>query len=226
MLNVPWESPLGSPTENGAYINGEVKMYKKQLAFQKFVCLLAIFAGAATFIYSLGIMTDLYDCLYKTMMDPNNLSNTFVQGSIVYYDMQPFNKVFTYLSIALILINCVLFITNTHNRRKYYVGNYIAIGLNVCAALGLSAWAHFEIEKYKAQFLQINFEELKAFSEMWKTHYTESTFWFDLHYYIFGAVLIVAALLIINLIWKLSMMSAEKRLIAKGRKAMGKGVEA
>ncbi len=196
-------------------------MYKKQLAFQKIVCLLAIFAGAATFIYSLGIMTDLYDCLYQTMYNPNDFTQTDVTGSIVFYDMQPFNKAFTSCSIVLILLNCLLFITNTHSRRKYYVGNYAAVGLNLLASAGIAVWAHFEIEKFKAQFLQINFEELKAFSEMWKTHYTESTFWFDLHYIIFGAVLFVCVLHIINLLWKLALMKVENKLIAKG-----KGVEA
>jgi len=192
-------------------------MYKKQLAFQKFVCMLVIFAGAAVFVYSLGIMTDLYDCLYSTMMNPNNLSQTTVEGSIVYYDMQGFNRWFLYASIALILINCLLFITNTHTRRKYYIGNYIATAINLIADAVLVVWAHFEIEKYKAQFLQIDFEALKAHSELWKTAYTESTFWFDLHYGIFGVLLVTAVLLIINLIWKVILMNVEKRLINKGK---------
>ena len=196
-------------------------MYKKQIAFQKFVCLLAIFAGAATFIYSLGLVTDLYDCLYTTMMNPNNLAETSVEGSIVLYDIQPFNKTLTGMGIVLLLLGCALFLTNTNVRRKYYVGNYVSIGLYCAFGIGLSLWAHFEIEKYKAQWLQINFEQLKAHSELWKTAYTESTFWFDLHNYIFGAVLVVAALLIINLLWKLTLMKAENKLIAKG-----KGVEA
>lgn len=196
-------------------------MYKKQLAFQKIICYLAIIAGAATFIYSLGIITDLYECLYSTMMNPKNLSQTSVTGSIVYYDMQDFNKSFTNMSVIFILINLALLVTNTHTRRRYYVGNYITIILNILAGAALSVWAHFEIEKYKAQWLQVNFEELKAHSELWKTAYTESTFWFDLHYVIFGAVLFVCAMLLINLIWKTSMMKIEKKLIAKG-----KGVEA
>lgn len=196
-------------------------MYKKQIAFQKFICLLGIFAGAATFIYSLGLVTDLYDCLYTTMMNPNNLAETSVTGSIVFYDIQPFNKTLTVMSIVMILLGCALFLTNTHTRRKYYVGNYVAIGLYCAFGVGLSLWSHFEIEKYKAQFLQINFEELKAHSELWKTAYTESTFWFDLHNYVFGAVMVVAVLLIINLLWKLILMKTENKLIAKG-----KGVEA
>lgn len=192
-------------------------MYKKQIAFQKFVCLLAIISGAAVFIYSLGIMTDLYDCLYSTMMNPNDLTQTSVTGSIVYYDMQGFNRAFLYCSIVLILINCSLMITNTHVRRKYYVGNYISIAVNLVASAALTVWSHFEIEKYKAQFLQINFDELKAHAELWKTTYTESTFWFDLHYVIFAFVLLVSVLLIINLLWKLALMNTEKKLINKGK---------
>ena len=194
-------------------------MYKKQMAFQKFVCLLAVFAGAAVFIYSLGIMTDLYDSLYSTMMNPYDLTQTTVSGSIIYYDMQDFNRMFLYSGIVMILINCLLFLTNTNTRRKYYIGNYAAITLNLIVDAFVVVWAHIEIEKYKAQFLQIDFEALKAHSELWKTTYTESTFWFDLHYGVFAVVLLAAAMLIINLIWKVILMNAEKRLIEKGKGA-------
>lgn len=192
-------------------------MYKKQIAFQKIVCYLAIFSSAAVFIYSLGIMTDLYDCLYSTMMNPNDLSKTTVPGSIVYYDMQPFNKAFLATSIILLLITCALFLTNTHVRRKYHIGNYVSIGVHAVASVAMCIWTHFEIEKYKAQFLQIDFEALKAHSELWKSAYTESTFWFDVHYAVFGVVLAVVALSLINLLWKRSMMKAEGKLIAQGK---------
>jgi len=194
-------------------------MYKTQLSFQKIVCLLAVISGAALFIYSLGIMTDLYDCLYTTMMNPNNLSQTSVDGSIIYYDMQGFNRSLVGVSIALILLDCLLYLTNTHTRRKYYIGNFVAVGLNVLAGAAATVWAHFEIEKYKAQFLQIDFEALKAHSELWDTAYTESTIWFDLHYGVFGLIVLVAGLLIINLIWKLILMNVEKGLIEKGKGA-------
>ncbi len=196
-------------------------MYKKQMAFQKIICFLALFAGVAVFIYSLGIMTDLYECLYQTMYDPNDHTLTDVPGSIIFYDMQDFNRAFNGLSVVMLLISGALFLTNTHTRRKYYVGNCIAVAVKVIADIGFVLWAHFEIEKYKAQWLQVDFEALKKFSELFKTGYTESTFWFDVHYVIFGIVLFVAVMLIINLIWKLILMKAEKNLIAKG-----KGVQA
>ena len=59
-------------------------MYKKQLTVQKILCLAAVIVSALVFLYSLGIMTDLYDSLYDTMRNPNDLSKTDVPGSIVY----------------------------------------------------------------------------------------------------------------------------------------------
>ena len=104
-------------------------MYKKQLVFQKYVCLFAVIAAALAFVYSLGMITDIYDTLYATMMNPNDLTETFVPGSIIYYDMQEFNRQFTSVSIVLILTACLLYLTNTQIRRKYYIGNYAAIGI-------------------------------------------------------------------------------------------------
>ena len=61
-------------------------MYKKQLVFQKYACLFAVIAAAVSFVYSLGIITDIYDTLYSTMMNPADLTQTFVPGSIIYYE--------------------------------------------------------------------------------------------------------------------------------------------
>ena len=196
----------------------EVIMYKKQLTFQKIVCLLSIIASAVVFLYSLGIMTDLYDTLYSTMRNPNDLSQTTVPGSIVYYNMQDFNQMFLKMSIGLILLSCLLYITNTSSRRRYYSGNYIATALNVVANVVFIIWAHSQIEVYKAQFLQVDFAALKEHSEMWNTMYTESTFWFDIHYAVFALVLVVCCLLVYNVVWKRNLMKEEQELLRAGKK--------
>lgn len=194
-------------------------MYKKQMTLQKIVCLLAILASALVFIYSLGIMTDLYDSLYGTMRDPNDLTKTTVDGSIIYYDMQDFNNAFLKGSIGLILLSCLLYATNTHVRRKYYIGNYVSTALMTIGNLAMVIWAHGQIEMYKAQFLQIDFEALAKHAKRWKTLYTESTFWFDVHYAVFGVVLAVTVLLIANAVWKTILMKQEKALIEAGKGA-------
>lgn len=195
-------------------------MYKKQLRFQKFACLFSVAAAAVSFIYSLGIMTDIYDSLYSTMMNPNDLTQTSVPGSIIYYDMQPFNKTFLYLSIGLILIACLLFLTNTHVRRKYYMGNYVATILYSVAAIAVSVWSHIQIAAFKAQYLTtVDFEALKNFAQMWGKPYIESTFWLDLHYVVAAIVIISAAAMIGNMIWKIQMMRGEEALLKEGKEA-------
>ena len=198
---------------------GEVRMYKKQMKCQKAVCLLCMISSVIVFLYALGIMTDLYDSLYSTMMNPADLTQTTVPGSIVYYNMQEFNSVFLKYSIGLILLACLLYITNTHIRRKYYIGNYIAAALFVIANVNIAIWAHQYIEIFKAQFLNVDFEALKKHAELWKTTYTESTFWFDIHTAVFAVALIASAALVGVVFWKVSLMKEEQKLIEAGRKA-------
>ena len=196
-------------------------MYKKQIKCQKILCIAAIIACAITFLYALGIMTDLYDALYSTMRNPYDLTETDVSGSILYYMMQDFNKALLKYSIALILLACSLFLTQTHVRRKYYVGNYVSVGLYSVATVAYTVWAHAYIEGYKAAFLtQVDFEALKQHAQMWKTAYVDSTFWFDAHYAVYAVLLVVTVLLLLNLIWKIRLMKAEQRLIEAGKEAM------
>ena len=86
--------------------------------------------------------------------------------------------------------------------------------------VGFAAWAHQQIEMYKAQFLQINFEELAANAAKKKSLYTESTFWFDVHYAVFGLLLLGIVLLIANVIWKCVLMKEEQALIKQGKGAV------
>ena len=189
-------------------------MYKRQMRVEKILCFLAIGVSAAVFIYSLGIMTDLYDSLYMTMRNPNDLTKTSVPGSIVYYTMQSFTQMLMLSGLGLILLSVLLFLTNTHVRRKYYVGNFVSVGLWAVAAVFVSVWGHFQINYYKSQFLQVDFEALRAHADMWKTLYTESTFWFDVHYVLFGLLIAAAAALVGNLVWKVNLMKQEEALLS------------
>lgn len=193
-------------------------MYKKQLTAQKIICLAAVIVSAVFFFYTLGIMTDLYDSLYDTMRNPSNVYQTDVPGSIVYYNMQEFNRFFLVYSIIQVLLGAFLFVTNTHSRRKYYVGNYLAVGLFAVGGIANTLFGHHYIEIFKDQFLEVDFAALLEHSQMWGTLYTESTFWFDLHYGVFALLLTVSGLLVANAFWKASLMKEEQRLIEEGRR--------
>ena len=194
-------------------------MYKRQVKLQKVLCLAFLAVCALIFVYSLGILTDLYESLYTTIRSTKNLDKSTVTGSRIYYDMQDFNQQFLFFSILMILMSLLLFVTHTHSRRKYTFANAIASGLAAAFGAGFAAWAHIRIEAYKAQFLQINFEELAAHAAKRKTLYTESTFWFDIHYLLFGLLLISCVLLVANALWKRNLMKDEQALLEQGGKA-------
>ena len=183
-------------------------MYKKQMTLQRITCYLVLAASALVFIYSLGIMTDLYDVLYLYTD-----KYYYVKGAEIYLDMQPFNRSLTAMGVVLILSAVSFFIFNTHSRRKYYVANYITIGVNTALNIGTSIWALTNVFSYKAAFLQVDFAHLKEMSEIYGTYYTESTFWFDIGAVVFGILLAATALSLINLWLKLVVMNAERRAL-------------
>lgn len=191
------------------------------MLFQKIACMLALIAAALVFVYSLGMSTDLYDALARTILYPDyNLEQTSVAGSRVYYDMFSFNRTFTRVSIGLILVTLVLFITNTNVRRKYYIGNYVSAGLFAVAALGVTIWSVPQIMDYKSKFQNnVDFEALKAFSKDWGTLYIgpNDTFWFDISFAVFGFLIFTVVLLVLNVILKILVMKAEQNAIGKGR---------
>ena len=185
------------------------------MILQRIVCFLLLGAAARVFIYSLGLVTDMYDNQFSFYAQ--NIKRPMVAGTEVYYNIQGFNQSLTGAGLVLILCALAQFVTQNHARRKYYIANYISVGINTVANIAVSVWALSNIFKYKAQYLQINFEELKEYAEMFGFGYTDSLFWFDVCPYVFGFLLVIAALNVINLIWKVSLMSAEKKLLAAGK---------
>ncbi len=196
-------------------------MYRKQMKLQKILCFLVLVSSAVIFLYALGIMTDLYDALYSTMRDPADLTRTDVPGSIIFYDMQPFNARFLRCAVLLILLACLLFITNTHVRRRYYISNFLSVAAFAASNLCVALYAGREIEIYRERFLRLDFDALKAHATLWKTAYTESTIWFDIHYAVFALSMLTSLGLVACTVWKAWLMKEERRLIVQGKEAGG-----
>ena len=205
-------------------------MYKTQMKLQKILCLLAVIVAAILFLYALGIMTDLYDTLYTTLRIrvvegeeggySLNVTERSVPGASVYTDMsQNLNQWLVAASVVYILLAVFLFVTNTNIRRRYYIGNYVAIGLFAVASLYIPIASNGVIEHYKAQWLKVDFAALKEYSETFSSAYTESTLWFDLHYAVFALMILMAVLLVANAVWKFMLMKEEAQLVAQGKGA-------
>ncbi len=193
-------------------------MYKRQVKLQKVFCLLAIIASAAVFVYALGLVTDLHDSLKDTMPFVANPSEDYVAGARIFYDIQPFNQQLMLAGLGLILLSLGLFLTNTHTRRRYYIGNYLATAIWAIAAVAVAIWSHIQIAAFKAQYLTtVDFAALKEYADSFGSYYTESTFWFDVHYLICGLAIVVAIILVANLFWKINLMKSEAALLEKSK---------
>ena len=192
-------------------------MYKKQMTFQRIICFLSLVASVLFFIYSLGMMTDLFDMLYSMIPDPDDLDSAKVAGAGIYYEMQGFNRTLLRCSIGMILLSCILFLTNTHSRRKYYIGNYVSTAINVVAEIAMSVWCHGQVLAYKNQYLTtVDFAQLERRLSRYGT-YTTSTFWFDIHLAVCIIACIAAVLLVLNVIWKKKLMKGEQDLLLSGK---------
>ncbi len=213
-------------------------MYKKQMTAQKVICLLSIIASVITFVYALGLMTDLYDSLHSAStiekmaqkkahpeIKTSKGEEYPPSGFGLYDDMQPFNRTYLVVSIGLILVSCGLFITNTAVRRRYYIGNYMAVGIHAAANFAAAGWVHWNIVGFKAQYMQIDFATLEQALRIKKLlgadeAFAPNTFCFDVHYFVFGLTILTSVLLILNVIWKCDLMKAEKQLLNESKEVL------
>ncbi len=210
-------------------------MYKNQMLLQRVACFLMIIATALVFLYSLGMVTDLYDNNFNYYAE--NLKNKTpgtdeyikaiekvkVSGSEIFYDIQDFNRQLTIVGLVMIILAVALLVLQNHTRRKYYLVNYVAVGVNVAASIGVTAWALPNITKYKEQFLKVDFDKLAEMAEMYSHEWTDSTFWFDIAYLVFGIAILAALFLAFVTVYKVIVMKAEKGALAASKRKMNKG---
>ena len=200
-------------------------MYKKQMTLQRIVCLVVLIAAALVFIYSLGLMTDMYENrlgyhaerYYTNGMTEEALSKVKVSGAEIYYDMQQFNRELTMAGLVLILLAVSQYVFQNQNRRKYYIANYITVGANAIGAIYYSYWGLSNILSYKERYVGIDWEKLKELNEVYKFSYTESTFWFDASKVVFGFLLVATVINLLNMVWKICLMNNEKKLVQAGK---------
>ena len=182
-------------------------MFKPQLKFQKILFILLIVLSGVTFVYSLGIMTDMYG-LYQTQALGG------IPGSQIFYDMQTYNHNMVLISIGLIIVSTLPFIFASNTRRKYYIGNVITTFVQAVCFVGSAIYLIINSLKFRAQFLTtIDFEYYKSVSEKMNFMYSDSTFFFDAGIVIAVLLVVGAAAVIYNLNWKNKLVKQEDAIL-------------
>ena len=88
------------------------------------------------------------------------------------------------------------------------------------ASVACVVWSHIQISAFRVQYLTtVDFEALKELCEMKNRPFIKSTFMLDLHYAVGGILLLCAAGLVCNTLWKMKMMREEAALLKAGEEA-------
>ena len=182
-------------------------MFKPQMKFQKLLFTTLLIMSGVVFVYSLGIMTDMYG-LYQTQALGG------IPGSQIFYDMQDYNHNMVLISIALIIISCLPYVFASNTRRKYYTGNVVATFVQAAALLGTAAYMIINILKYRTQFLTtVDFEYYKTVSEAMDFMYSDSTAYFTIGIIIALLLIAGAGALVYNLNWKNKLVKQEDAIL-------------
>lgn len=207
-------------------------MFKYQMKFQKILCFAALILAAVMFVYALGFITDWHDLLYFALDLDEGIDYTEgVPGAEFYWELQTYvlyEKVGTQtiehkhvgfvghlltMAIVGLLITLSMMVTRNNIRRKYYISNFVTTGVYSVFNVVFAVWLMVNVTTYKAKFLQIDFEALEAFCELWKIEYNPTTRCCDWGY-VLGALLILFSIaVVLNLIWKLSLTKRENNLL-------------
>lgn len=199
---------------------------KTQMRFQKILMFVSLAVAALTFVFglafltgSLGRATHYIDHIGAVEFDLIN-AKEFVTVS------QSMTGTLITLGVVFIVLAALLFVTSCHSRRKYYITNYIAIGLFVAFALAMFVYILITVITVSDLFLNgIAWEEgtngyynvATQFIPEYPIERTD-TITFTLGYIMAVLVFIDAAFVTLSTVWKVLLMKGEKRLLESSAK--------
>ena len=138
-------------------------------------------------------------------------------------------SVFPHAITRALLLAVAGLVFNNHTRRKYYVANYLTVGVSSAANIALGAWALTNVLHYKDLFNAIDFSVIASIVDsvppavlISKGVDPEnlagpySTLWFDLVIPVFIILTLITLLNIANAVFKTILMSKEKQLLKEG----------
>lgn len=192
------------------------------MKFQRIICLVMLILGALSavysFIYCSGGLAGLGSTITKREGVPV-LRDTLPEAQI-YLDVQPFNDALLVLSIVMILLTVVLYITATNKRRNYYVSNYVAVAFVCVADIAICLYILVQNGIYFGEYLNIinDADVLAAYKAIADgsaaIQYSTAVWPFVLGFVLYPIIIVGCGALIFNLVWKTKMMKGEKALLA------------
>lgn len=130
------------------------------------------------------------------------------------------------LGIIFIVLAALMFITASHSRRKYYITNYISVGLFVVFALVVFVYILIMVAKVSNLF--INSIDWAAVESNLIPEYPiskDDTFTFVLGFIVAAIVFVDAVFVVLSTVWKVLLMKGEQKLLEGSAKVETESVE-
>ena len=137
----------------------------------------------------------------------------------IYEASQSVSSLLLILGIVMILCVVLNYISATNRRRKYYITNYITIGVVVAYALALAIVIIVCILKCQAAISEAKLDLMQLVYD--GTYFNDkfnanNTWTFPVGYALSGLLVLMAVGYILNLVWKIKLMQGEKKLLESG----------
>lgn len=150
----------------------------------------------------------------------------------LYEVSQQFTTTFQILGIIFILVIVLQFIMGCHSRRKYYITNYIAVGIAVAYMLVYAIILLISLSNVSSTLAAIDFSAEVIVNDVnqkvsIEAYYNslnsglfgrfQTTSWTIPCGYVLAVLVIINAVVIaLNLVWKIMLMKGEKKLLESG----------
>lgn len=125
-----------------------------------------------------------------------------------------FNDMLVSGALIGIVITLLLFITSCNKRRNYYISNFVAIGATTAYNIGFAAWLIASLARYEAKFKAVDHQALiDWFAREQFKEVDTNVVCFTLGYVLAALLIVVTGVLVFNLIWKITLMKREHKLL-------------
>ena len=111
---------------------------KTQMRVQKILMLVSLVVSALVFVYALFFMTGGLANVYRFIDTEREIDYIHCAGFVS--TSQSFVSTLVVLGIVMIVLVAAMYLMACNSRRKYYITNYIAIGLFVVFALAVAIY--------------------------------------------------------------------------------------
>lgn len=189
------------------------------MRFQKIFMLVALIIAALSAVYALIFCSGtLFQIHQNSILYNTKTKIEAVEGiKDLYEASQGASNTLLILGIVMILVIALNYIMGTNSRRKYYVTNYVSIGIAIAYSLALAIAIIVMVVNCQSLVDKIDWTLAKEEFEITTPGEWKYTTWtLPVGYAMAVLLLLVCGGLIANLVWKIKLMQGEKKLLESG----------